>query len=178
MIRTAPRRTAECSTAGQRWNESVQTQTLSAPMDGDGELIRSRQVSAETLQAKVFAARNALHMTITALASRTGMSPRTIRDIEEGADRSYRSTTLAPLDAVFGWEAGEAYRTWRAEVGERPDPSDNALIAAQMAEIVERVRRIEEQPPWTTEMLDACRLLTAEQRALVLAIARELSRGS
>ena len=151
------------------------TKTLSAPMDGDGESVRSRAVSTETLQAKVFAARNALHLTITALASRTGMSPRTIRDIEEGADRSYRSTTLAPLDAVFGWEPGEAYRTWRAESGEAVP--DVAEIKAVLDDLAEQFHRSQERPPWAAEWLDELRLMSAEDRAVLLAVARRMNRG-
>jgi transcriptional regulator with XRE-family HTH domain len=145
-------------------------------VDGDCPSLRSDAVAAASLRLKVFAARNAANLTVTALAAATGMSPRTIRDIEEGADRAYRSTTLSALDRVFGWAPGEAYATWRAGEGADLHP-DVETLATQMAEIAEEVRRMQEQPSWALELIEACRLLPGEDRAVVLALAHRLGRG-
>jgi transcriptional regulator with XRE-family HTH domain len=153
---------------------SIHNPTDSAPSSLP---VASPPVTAGTLAAKVFAARNARNLTATALAAACGMSPRTIRDIEELAERTYRSTTLAPLDRFFGWDEGEAWRVWRQGEGVGVAHPDAALIAAQMEALGERVRRIEEQPPWTSELIDACRLLSAADRARVLDLAHRLGGG-
>lgn len=51
----------------------------------------------------------------------------------------------------------------------------SAAIAAQMDALEERMRRMEEQPPWAAEVIDAMRLLSGDDRARVLDLARRLS---
>jgi hypothetical protein len=118
-------------------------------------------------------------MSLSALQRITGLSARTLRDIEAAAPRRrYGAATLAQLDAAFDWPAGTAWDAWTAE-----DPAAVATaevrdaIAAQMAALEERLARIEESPPWQHELVDAVRLLRPEDRARVLDYARRLGEG-
>ncbi len=150
--------------------------TLSVAVDGDGQPVRSQRVTVASLQSMVFAARNAKHLTVTALATATGMSPRTIRDIEGGVQRSYRSTTLSPLDTYYGWEPNTAYETWRAGEGAGAKP-DVVEVAAKVAEIAEEIRRMQKRPQWYDEVVNEFTLLSTDDRAILLTLARRLNRA-
>ena len=146
---------------------------LNPGLYSDGEM------SAGSLAERVVAARGERQMSLSALQRVTGLSARTLRDIESGnRRRRYGADTLGRLDEVFGWRPGTAWQTW---IGE--DPADAALegirqaIAAQMAALEERLARIEEAPPWSSELIDAVRLLRPDDRARVLDYALRLGEG-
>jgi transcriptional regulator with XRE-family HTH domain len=137
------------------------------------------EMSAGTLAERVTAARAQRAMSLSALQRVTGLSARTLRDIESANPaRRYGAATLARIDAAFGWPAGTAHEVWTSE-----DPTRQAVdevrdaIAAQMAALDERLARIEESPPWQHELVDAVRLLQPEDRARVLDYARRLGEG-
>lgn len=127
-------------------------------------------MNANALADKVFEARNARHLTITALARSCGMSPRTLVKIEAASERTYRSTTLEPLDRYFGWAPGEAWRAWKTAEPQRVDAS----IIDAVAKLNERLDRLEERPAWADDLVNSCRLLTAGDRAMLIGLAGRL----
>ena len=117
----------------------------------------------------------------TALARRARMTPKTLRDILDGADRRYGEATLRGLDDALGWPRGTAHHAWLAEQ-QRGEPAI-AVVADQLdridsmyAEVVSRLQRIEEQPSWVDELVDGMRLLNASDRRMVLDLVHRLAR--
>lgn len=145
---------------------------------GEPFIDSGNDMTATTLRDRVVAARISRGMTPTALQRQTGLSARTIRDIEAGhPGRRYGATTLARLDEAFGWAPGSAWDAWKAEVDGGDVEAVAAMrqaIAEQMAALEERLARMEETPPWAAELVNACRLLSAEDRARVLDLAHRL----
>lgn len=147
--------------------------------DDDGPLASDEEMSAGTLRDRVIAARIARDISPTALGRQSGLSARTIRDIESGnPQRRYGATTLARLDRPLGWEPGTAWATWNAEIHAAGEGAAVSVmrraITEQMAALEQRLERMEETPPWAAELINACRLLAAEDRARVLDLARRL----
>lgn len=137
------------------------------------------EMSAGTLAELVTAARAQRGMSLSALQRASGLSARTLRNIESAnPDRTYGAGTLSRLDVAFGWPAGTAHGAWkRTEQAGLEAERLNAAIAAQMAALDERLARIEEAPPWQKELVDAVRLLRPEDRARVLDYAYRLGEG-
>lgn len=157
------------------WGEGQMSTGWSLSDDGDGHLHSGDGMSAGRLRDRVLAARVSRGMSLAALQRVTGLSPRTLRDIESGnPNRRYSATTLSHLDEAFGWDVGTAYGLWRDELDGAGDDM-RRVIAEQMAALAERVARMEERPPWAAELIDCCRLLSPEDRSLVLGLARRLA---
>lgn len=136
-------------------------------------------MSAALLRSRVIAARAERGWTPAELQRRSGLSARTIRDIESAnRARRYGATTLAKLDRALEWQPGTALASWLAGDGEEDAQlaSMRSAIAEQMAALEQRLARIEESPPWQAELVDACRLLSPEDRARVLDYVRRLGR--
>lgn len=149
------------------------------PIDNPGSVPSRAEMAASRLADEVVARRTSLGMKREALVRATGMSRKTLRDIEQAHPRSYGSDTLGKLDGPLGWRAGHAYDIWRQEPG--PDVAAlvtelHSLTDERTADLARLVTRQLEQPVWAPELVDACRLLGPEDRALVLALARRLSR--
>lgn len=143
---------------------AVGNDTLSLP---------SASMTATDLAAAV--ERAAAGMSMTTLQRQTGLSARTLRELlRADTGRRFNRSTLDKLDGPLGWAPGTAWRHYRASET-RPSPVADAVMV-QMQQLAARLESIEERPPWAAEMIDACRLLSAEDRAIVLALARRLSR--
>lgn len=144
--------------------------------DASDAPLSSDDVTAGTLRDGVIAARSARGMNRTGLQRASGLSARTLRDIEMGNQRRrYDATTLGRLDGPLGWAAGTAWDLWRRDQ-QATDPLTQS-VAAQIAALERRLEELEETPPWAAELIDAVRLLLPEDRDLVLALARRLHRG-
>lgn len=108
------------------------------------------------------------------------MSARTIRDIESAnRARRYGATTLAKLDRALEWAPGTALGSWLSGDGDGESDEYGRIrqaIGEQMSALEARLAMLEEAPPWQSELVDACRLLTPEDRARVLELARRLGR--
>lgn len=128
-------------------------------------------MGATDLRAAVISRRTELNMTTTDLQRASGLSARTVREIEHGdLRRRFGSTTLARLDGALGWPVGTAYGIWSGEAA-----SDQSLsIVAQMTALTERVARMSEEPPWTRDWMALGRRLTADQRALLQALGHQM----
>lgn len=145
--------------------------------DDDAHLASAGHMTAGRLRDRVVDARVAHGLSLSALQRLTRLSARTLRDIESGNPaRRYGATTLARLDEALGWRPGTAYGLWKAEAAETQVEVMRRAIAEQMAALNDRVERMEEQPPWAAELIEACRLLTGEDRATLLELARRLAR--
>jgi len=132
-------------------------------------------MTAANLGDRVIAARTARGMTATALQRASGLSARTIRDIETGnPSRRYSSTTLAALDEALGWPKGEAWRVWRTRDSDIAE-SVRDEIAEQMSALRAQIAEVAERPPWTVEIVDLMRLLSPADRRLVLDLASRLA---
>lgn len=142
-------------------------------------------MTAASLRGEVIAARMARRWNLSTLQRQSGLSARTIRDIEAGADRRYSVTTLGALDRAFGWTEGHAWRLW--ETGDRsPDTPVNELLE-QMAQLRVAVAHIGEElaeiraedrddrPGWVDELVDLVRLLNVEDRRRVIELAERLA---
>ena len=139
-------------------------------LTGDG-IPSPPTMSAHTLAERVADARSARQMTASRLQKLSGLSARTIRDIESGnPSRRYSPTTLGRLDGPLGWKPGTAWRTWM----EQGAGSGSTDLAQAIDDVVRRLAQLEEEPPWARELVDAVRVLTPEDRALVFALARRL----
>jgi transcriptional regulator with XRE-family HTH domain len=134
-------------------------------------------MTAATLGERVIAARTARRMTTTALQRASGLSARTIRDIEHGhPTRRYSSTTLASLDEALGWPRGEAWRVWRtSDIDVAETVRDE--IAEQMAALRAQIVEVSERPPWSVEIVDLMRLMSPADRRLLLDLASRLAPG-
>jgi len=111
----------------------------------------------------------------------TGLSGRTLRDIEgDHPTRRYTPPTLARLDEAFGWEPGTAWTLWthRSERVAGVSAPERDAIVEQMVLLSERLARVEEAPPWQTEVIDGMRLLRPEHRTLVMTIIHALGEGA
>jgi transcriptional regulator with XRE-family HTH domain len=142
-----------------------------------------KTMSAVLLRDEVVAARMARAMTATALQRASGLSARTLRDIEAGTpQRRYSLATLSALDRAFGWPAGHAWRLWQEGEG-AVTPLEE--IAEQMALLREEVRRRldagevrdRERPAWADELVGLVRLLSAEDRRRVFDYVQRLAPG-
>src|SRR4051812_19859168 len=98
-------------------------------------------MTADSLREQVLAARAARGMTATALQRASGLSARTVRDIEAGNPRRYTVGTLARLDEALGWAQGTAWRTWQAAEAAKAPETSLEEIAEQMAALREQVTR-------------------------------------
>lgn len=156
------------------------------PLPSRGDDVASHStMTAATLREEVIAARMARRMTATALQRASGLSARTIRDIEGGTPgRRYSVTTLASLDRAFGWEEGRAWRLWQS--GEpKPEPTPVAELLDQMqalrSAVVNLGARVEldelDRPAWADELVDLVRLLSPEDRRRVFDLAQRLAPG-
>lgn len=143
----------------------------STPIDGDSlHAVGSRPtMSAGTLAERVIAARSARRMTAGAMQRASGLSARTIRDIETGTpDRRYSAKTLGQLDHALGWPPGTAYNLWRED-------HDTSTVDAELMEIRRRLQMLEEEPAWARELVDLVRLLSAEDRYRMFDLLRRLA---
>lgn len=144
-----------------------------------GLVSKGREQNMETrrdsggLRAAVIARRTELGMTATDLQRSSGLSPRTVRDIEGAADRRYGTTTLARLDAALGWPVGTAFQKWTGESA----PEVVTSIAEQMVALSNRLDRIETEPPWTRGWMALGRRLTPDQRTLLQAVGHQMVAG-
>lgn len=127
--------------------------------------------TAALLATRVVAARTQQRLTLTKLQEITGLSARTLRDIEAGnAERRYSPNTLAALDEAFGWEDQTAWSIWRGQdpgVGE----DDRHEIAEQMVALRQRIEEFTTQPPWLAQLIDLARILSPEERRWLLDMA-------
>lgn len=149
------------------------------PTDNPGSVPSRAEMAASRLADEVVARRTSLGIKREALVRATGLSRKTLRDIEQAHRRTYGSDTLGKLDGPLGWRAGHAYDIWREEPG--PDlaglvDETRALVDERTAHIARLLARQLELPVWAPELIDACRLLSPEDRAQVLDFARRLSR--
>lgn len=156
---------------------------------GPGGVLASGRITSRRLREEVIAARTSRRMTATALQRASGLSARTLRDIEGGTPgRRYSVTTLAALDRAFGWDEGRAWRLWQEdeEAAEATTPLEE--LAAQMERLRSEVRRqmtalrTEEAdhhlvPSWAVEVVDLMRLMSAEDRRRILDLASRLAPG-
>lgn len=132
-------------------------------------------MSAEVLRDAVVAARTERGWNATALQRHSGLSARTVRDIENAnPTRRYSSTTLAALDKALGWASGHALTLWRP-TQYTGAPPEVASIAEQMTMIMRRIDQLDERPAWADELVDSARLLSAEDRRRVLDLIDRLS---
>ena len=139
--------------------------------------VPSNPMPGGTLADQVIAARTARGMTAGALQLASGLSARTIRDIEHGhPTRRYSPTTLAALDRALGWPPNTAWNTWRAHEQILSAPMYDE-IAEQMAAITAKVAEMAERPPWMAEVIDVFRLLSPEDRRRLLDLAWRLAPG-
>lgn len=143
-------------------------------------------MTARSLREEVIAARTTRRMTAVALQRASGLSARTLRDIEAGSPtRRYSVTTLAALDRAFGWEPGHAWAAWQEGEASAAPPTSVEDIVEQMALLrVEVARRLDagevDSPPipsWAVEVVDLMRLMTTEDRRRVLDLAQRLAPG-
>lgn len=80
---------------------------------------------------------------MTKLQDVTGLSARTIRDIEEAnPQRRYSALTLAKLDKAFDWPENHAWSTWRDTVHEdmvdEDTDHDNTIREVLVREVIIR----------------------------------------
>jgi hypothetical protein len=145
-------------------------------------------MSAGTLRDEVIAARSARQMTAVALQRASGLSARTLRDIESGTtERRYSLTTLSALDRVFDWESGRAWRLWQEgeSAGALTTPIEELIqqMSLMRSEIRQRLDEVvatvedSERPNWADELVDIVRLLSAEDRRRVFDYAQRLAPG-
>ena len=148
------------------------------PSDGAGGDLPSDPVPfAESLAQAV--ARAGSGLTNSALAKSAGMSTRTLRAIlDPDSTRRFGRATLNKLDEPLGWPSGRSWQLYRAQhaagVGEVGDIADS--IQTQMEALRLQMRAFDENPPWARELVDAARVLTPEDRALLVVLARRLGR--
>ena len=141
---------------------------LAVPIDGEGS---EPQMEANTLGERVIAARSSRSMNASRLQKATGLSARTVRDIESGnPHRRYSPTTLGRLDGPLGWSPGTAWRLWT----EQAHPVGTAELERSIEEVARRVAMLEEEPPWARELVDLVRVLAAEDRHRMIDLARRL----
>jgi len=163
---------------------------LSGSIEGEPSAhVRSDgSMSAGTLRDEVIAARSARRMTAVALQRASGLSARTLRDIEAGTtERRYSLTTLSALDRVFGWEPGRAWRLWQEGESTTALVTPIEELTQQMSlmrlEIRQRLDAVVaasedvERPSWADELVDLVRLLSAEDRRRVFDFAQRLAPG-
>lgn len=153
----------------------------------DPQLDSGADMSAASLRERVLDARTSLNWTAAILQARSGLSARTLRDIEGGnADRRYSVQTLAALDRAFAWPQGTAWRAWQAQDGGGgPGETSAEELAEQMRQLRAALRqgleevsaRIErdEVPTWAVEVIDLMRLMSAEDRRRLLDLASRLA---
>ena len=123
------------------------------------------------LRAAVIARRTELGMTATDLQRASGLSARTIREVESGdTHRRFGSTTLARLDVALGWPTGTAYARWTGDTAD----DMSSTVAEQLIALTERIRRMEDEPPWQRDWLSLGGQLTPDQRALLQALGTQL----
>lgn len=141
----------------------------------DSRLDSTSTMTAASLGERVIAARTARGMTATALQRASGLSARTIRDIETAnPTRRYSATTLASLDEAFEWPRGEAWRVWRTHDSEVAE-SVREEIAEQMEALRAQIVEVSERPPWSVEIVDLMRLMSPTDRRLLLDLASRLA---
>jgi transcriptional regulator with XRE-family HTH domain len=107
----------------------------------------------------------------------SGLSGRTVRDIEAGTTRRYTPITLAKLDKAFGWPEGHAWNIWRGHDGFAA-PTDNAdrfvryddRLQAHEARLKLLEELLEEQPRWASELIKPARLLQPADRSLIISL--------
>jgi hypothetical protein len=118
-------------------------------------------------------------LTRTSLARQAKMTPKTLRDILEGARRRYGEATLRGLDDALGWVPGTA---WRAH---RHDTEGDAValvvdqldrVDQQYGALLERLARIEEQPTWVDEIVAIGRQLSPGDRRVWIDLGHRLTR--
>jgi plasmid maintenance system antidote protein VapI len=138
--------------------------------------LSSDAMPSETIAAEV--ARAASGMTNSALARAAGLSNRTLRAIlDPHTTRRFGRATLDKLDKPLGWRQGRAWTIYAAQYDLRDMSSDHERIESitiQMQLMNERINQFADRPPWMAELIEACRDLTDEDRAHVLALARRL----
>lgn len=141
-------------------------------------------MTAARLRDEVVSARMARSMTATALQRASGLSARTLRDIEAGAPRRYSLTTLSALDKAFGWETGYAWQLWQQDEGPPATPVEELTFQMELFR-EEMSRRLDdlasksddERPSWADELVDLVRLLNAEDRRRVFDYVTRLAPG-
>lgn len=139
-------------------------------VDGNG-LRSTSTMSATTLSERVIASRSARGMNASALQKESGLSARTIRDIESGnPTRRYSPTTLGRLDRPLGWKPGTAWGLWV----EQSPTAGSAQLQRTISDLTRRLDQLEEEPPWARELIEVVRLLPPPDRDFVFALARRL----
>src|SRR4030095_7457049 len=158
--------------------EEVEVVTRMAAVDSGTDAGSPSRRSAALLASRVVAARTQQRLTWTRLQEITGLSARTIRDIESGnAERRYSPNTLAALDEAFGWEEQTAWSIWRGENLGVTETERNE-IAEQMAALRQTVEKVTSQPPSLAQLIELASILSPEERRWLLdmaVIARGLS---
>lgn len=138
-------------------------------------------MTAASLRSEVIAARTTRRWNLSTLQRISGLSARTIRDIETGTpERRYSVTTLGALDRAFGWTDGTAWRLW--ESGERRPETPLSELLEQMAELrravtqmseeVSSIHReseegVERRPSWADDLVDLVGRLSPDDRRRV-----------
>lgn len=139
-------------------------------VDGNG-LLSPSTMSASTLSERVIAARSARGINATALQKDSGLSARTIRDIESGnPTRRYSPTTLGRLDRPLGWKPGTAWALWTEQL----PAAGSVQLQHTISDLTRRLELLEEEPPWARELIECVRVLTPQDRDFIFALARRL----
>ena len=127
----------------------------------------ARRSSAAILAARVVAARTELRWTLTELQSQTGLSARTLRDIEAGnPDRRYSPNTLAHLDHAFDWEPNTAWAIWRDLTTD--DDSNGSEDPSEITALRRQVEELMRTPPWIAQLVEMVRSLSPEERRMTM----------
>lgn len=139
-------------------------------------------MTARSLRDLVVATRTQHRWTAGTLQARSGLSARTLRDIEAGrSDRRYSVRTLGALDRAFDWPAGTAWRAWRHEAAPETPAEELAeqmreLRAAVVADVREELEaQRAEIPAWAIEIIDLMRLMGADDRRRLTDLASRLA---
>ena len=151
-----------------------------SPVHQGGVTVDSLTVPDRTLAELVrdaLAADDALNR--TALARRAGITPKTLRDILDGAPRRYGEATLRGLDDALGWPRGRAYAIHQRD--REGDPISAVAdhldqVDAQYSELLGRLERLEEQPTWVDELVAIGRQLNPGDRRAWIDLGHRLTR--
>lgn len=138
------------------------------------------------LRERVLTARTASVMTAQALQRASGLSARTLRDIESGnTQRHYSVRTLAALDDALGWERGTAWQLWQADAATTSDTMSMVEVAEELAAMRQLLDRRgpgghgngeEPEPSWARDVIALMRLLSNDDRRWVISLIERLAR--
>lgn len=158
------------------------TPTDDGSADTDGDVASGGGMTAANLREQVLAARMARRWSAIALQRASGLSARTLRDIENGRPgRRYSVTTLAALDRALGWEEGRAWRIWTENEPRPETPVEELLeqmeqLRAAVTHLGETAAAHEDRPAWADELVGLVAALNADDRRLVFDLAERLAR--